>query len=190
MSRVLLTGFGAYGEERDNPSGWIARRLDGIRVDGARVAGRVLPVDTEGVRSALVAAIDEVGPEIVLVTGVAPGRPSPAVERVAINVRDFPVPDINGHTPIDLPVEPGGPEAYLSTLPIKAIVDGWRAAGIPSYVSNTAGTYLCNQTFYLARHLCAARAGMVHIPATPARAAVAGPPPPPAISPAPLEEAG
>ncbi|MEV0029580.1 peptidase C15 [Nocardia sp. NPDC050793] len=189
MSRVLLTGFGAYAEESDNPSGSIARRLDGGRVDGADIIGRVLPVDTEGVRAALAEAIDEIRPEVVVVTGVAPGRPSPSVERVAINVRDFPIPDINGRAPIDQPVEAGGPEAYLSTLPIKAIVDGWRAKGIPGYVSNTAGTYLCNQTFYLARHLSRARAGMVHVPATPPRAASAALLPPPSMSLVDLEEA-
>ncbi|MBF6440243.1 peptidase C15 [Nocardia cyriacigeorgica] len=187
MNRVLLTGFGAYAEETDNPSGVIARRFDGARVEGADVVGRVLPVATEEVRAVLVEAIDEIRPDVVLVTGVAPGRASPAVERVAINMRDFPIPDIDGNIPIDRPIDASGPDAYLSTLPIKAIVDGWHSAGIPGYVSNTAGTYLCNQTMYLARHLCSARAGMVHLPATPARAA-AELPPPPSMSPSDLEE--
>ncbi|MGW5113167.1 pyroglutamyl-peptidase I family protein [Nocardia sp. NPDC004123] len=186
MSRVLVTGFGAYAQETDNPSGLIAQRLDGRRLDGFDVVGRVLPVDTEAVREALSAAIEFARAEVILVTGVAPGRTAPALERVAINVRDFPIPDSEGRTPVDEPVEPDAPAAYLSTLPIKAIVDGWRRAGIPGYVSNTAGTYLCNQTFYLARHLAresAARVGMLHVPVTPTRAAEAvAPQPLPSVS--------
>jgi pyroglutamyl-peptidase len=184
VRRALVTGFGVYGEETDNPSGVIARRLDGQQIDGFDVFGRVLPVDTELVREALVQAIDDVRPDVIVVTGVAPGRTAPAVERVAVNVRDFPIPDNQGRAPIDEPVEADAPAAYLSTLPVKAIVDGWRRAGLSGYVSNSAGTYLCNQAFYLARHFCrapSARVGMVHIPATPTRASFSTPPLPSAM---------
>ncbi|NKS55448.1 pyroglutamyl-peptidase I [Rhodococcus hoagii] len=192
MNRVLVTGFGPYEDEADNPSGEIARRIDGARIGGYDVIGRVLPVDTEAVRNVLEEAIDATRPKVVLVTGVAPGRAAPALERVAVNVRDFPIPDIAGRTPVDRPVVGDGPDAYLTTLPVKAVVEAWRAAGIPGYVSNTAGTYLCNQTFYLARHLSdhtSARAGMLHIPALPTRATEMGSPPPPSMSLDALEQA-
>lgn len=184
MNCVLVTGFGPYGDEADNPSGAIARRIDGTQIGGHDVRGRVLPVDTEAVRDALAEAIDSIRPKVVLVTGVAPGRVAPALERVAINVRDFPIPDIAGRTPVDRPVVAQGPDAYLTTLPVKAVVEAWRAEGIPGYVSNTAGTYLCNQTFYLARHLSedSVRAGMLHIPALPARTVEMGSPPTPSMS--------
>lgn len=179
MTRALVTGFGAYGIEDDNPSGLIAERLDGQRIAGLQVVGRVLPVDTEQVHNVLADAIESVQPAVVVLTGVAPGRNAPAVERVAINVRDFPIPDTAQRVPIDEPVVDGGPPAYLSTLPVKAIVDGWRRAGLAGYVSNTAGTYLCNQVFYLTRHLCripGARVGMIHLPVTPVRSTTETPP--------------
>lgn len=184
MSTVLVTGFGDYADEADNPSGSIARRLDGLRVDGSDIVGVVLPVDTATVEAALAAALDRACPDVVVVTGVAPGRTAPALERVALNVRDFPIPDTDGREPVDEPVVADGPPAYLSTLPIKAVLDRWHRAGLPGYVSNTAGTYLCNQTFYLARHLTAGtavRAGMVHIPVLPARAAGPAHPPLPSL---------
>ncbi|GGN99986.1 pyroglutamyl-peptidase I [Nocardia rhizosphaerihabitans] len=192
MNRVLLTGFGAYADEADNPSGAIARRLDGQRIDGFDVSGAVVPVDTEQIRPALSAAIEFTRPDVVILTGVAPGRTAPALERVAINVRDFPIPDIAGRTPIDEPVVTDAPAAYFTTLPVKAIVDAWRRVGIPGYVSQTAGTYLCNQVFYLARHLLresTARVGMLHIPATPPRAAAVAMPPIPSMAIDHLEEA-
>ena len=174
MIRALVTGFAGYAEEIDNPSGALAQRLNGQRFGGVEIVGRILPVDTAAVRGLLAAAINATHPEVIVVTGVAPGRTAPGLERVAINVRDFPIPDNEGRLPIDEPVESGGPAAYLSTLPNKAIIRGWREAGIPGHLSNTAGTYLCNQTFYLARTLSEhsdTRTGMVHIPVTPARAA-------------------
>ncbi|TYB41072.1 peptidase C15 [Actinomadura chibensis] len=192
MSVVVVTGFGPYAEEADNPSGAIADRLDGRRAEGVTVRGLVLPVTTRGVESAIAAGVERFRPDALVLTGVAPGRAAPALERVAINVRDFPLPDNDGEEPVDEPVHADGPDGYLSTLPIKAILARWKAAGIPGYVSNTAGTFLCNQAFYVARHLTrntSAPVGLVHIPATPARAVLSGRPPVPSMDLETLERA-
>jgi pyroglutamyl-peptidase len=178
---VLVTGFDDYGEETDNPSGALARRVDDRTVDGVRIHGCVLPVASQRVQSALTEAIRQVEPAVVIVTGIAPGRFAPAMERVAVNVLDFPIPDVDQHAPIDERVVVDGPSAYLSTLPVKAILARWLVEEIPGYVSNTAGTFVCNQTFYLARHLLAGTsvtAGLLHIPATPKRAVATAAPMP------------
>jgi pyroglutamyl-peptidase len=72
-----------------------------------------------------------------------------------------------------------GPAAYLSTLPIKACVAEMRKAGLPAVVSNTAGTFVCNNVFYAlmdmaARHPIPMRAGFLHIPYVPEQAARLG----------------
>jgi pyroglutamyl-peptidase len=74
---------------------------------------------------------------------------------------------------------PGGPAAYFSTLPLAAILDALVADGVPAYLSNTAGTYLCNQTMYTTRHLLERRAlaipaGFIHLPQSAAMVAAAG----------------
>jgi pyroglutamyl-peptidase len=74
---------------------------------------------------------------------------------------------------------PGGPAAYFTTLPLTAILAALLAEGIPAYVSNTAGTYLCNQTLYGTLHLLAAGgrpipAGFIHLPLLPSMVAAAG----------------
>src|SRR5262249_59488342 len=84
-------------------------------------------------------AIAEVEPSLVVLLGVAPGRAALAAERVALNVFDFQDPDNDGEQPIDVPIRPDGPAAYFSTLPLRAIVEAWQEAGIPGYVSDTAG---------------------------------------------------
>jgi pyroglutamyl-peptidase len=88
---------------------------------------------------------------------------------VAINVDDARIADNDGARRTDAPVVEGGPAAYFSTLPIKAVLAAIRAEGIPAQVSQTAGTFLCNHVFYQARHLAATarpgmRAGFIHMP--------------------------
>jgi pyroglutamyl-peptidase len=51
--------------------------------------------------------------------------------------------------------------------------------GIPAYLSNTAGTYLCNQTLYATLHAVftdkrPALAGFMHVPLSPAMVAASG----------------
>jgi pyroglutamyl-peptidase len=191
MNQVLLTGFGAYAEEAHNPSGAIVTRLDGWQGDGIRIRGVLLPVDSTRVGEMLAESIERVRPDVVIVTGVTPGRVAVAVERIAINVKDFPIPDIQGVAPIDEAVVAEGPSAYFSTLPVKAILGAWQSRHIPAYVSNSAGTYVCNQSFYLVRHLTEGSqmiAGLVHIPLE-SRSAAAQLPPPPSLSFELLEEA-
>lgn len=167
---VLLTGFGAFGQVGTNPSEQIAVELDGEQIAGHRVQSIVLPVATDRVPAALSEAIQVAEPDLILCMGVAPGRAAAALERVAVNVKDFPLPDIAGRSPIDEPVLPEGPAAYLSTVPAKAILARWAKEGVPGYLSNTAGTYVCNQVFYLASHHAHRlhiHAALIHLPSTP-----------------------
>lgn len=129
---------------------------------------------TTGAPRVLKEAIDHYRPRLVVSLGLANGRSMLALERVAINVLDFPIPDNDGFQPVDKPVVEGGPTAYLTTLPIKAILVAWREAGLPGYVSNTAGAYVCNQSFYHSLHLSqdyGYRAGLLHVPCLPEQAA-------------------
>jgi pyroglutamyl-peptidase len=113
-------------------------------------------------------------PDIVLALGQAEGRCDLSLERVAINVQDARIPDNAGQQPIDVPVIKGGPAAYFSTLPIKSLVAGLKAAGFPASVSQTAGTFVCNQVFYGLQHALAGQgvhSGFMHLPLLPEQAA-------------------
>ena len=77
-------------------------------------------------------------------------------------------------------IVPGGPAAYFATLPLEDLRDALAAAGLPAAVSLTAGAYLCNASFYLARHALDARGtpcGFIHVPPTPDLACGAPPVP-------------
>src|SRR5262249_60552803 len=83
-------------------------------------------------------------PLAVLHVGLAAGRARIALERVAVNVMDYECPDNAGYQARGEPCEAGGPPAYFATLPLGAILEALAREAIPAYLSNTAGTYLCN----------------------------------------------
>lgn len=173
MTRVLLTGFGPFDGQAVNAS-WLAVREVAARWTGPiELEVRELPVSFRGARQQLRSAIAEVEPDLVVCAGEAGGSSAVRVERVAVNVIDARIPDVDGSAPIDVPVIAGAPAAFFSTLPVKACAAAVRDAGVPVEVSNTAGLYVCNATFYALQHLLAGRPGVrggfVHVPRTPAQ---------------------
>jgi pyroglutamyl-peptidase len=173
--RILLTGFTPFGNEDINPSWEAVRGLHGRHIGGHQVVAHLLPTAFDDSRRELEQVMREVDPAILLGVGQAGGRSRLSIERVAINVQDARLPDNAGAQPIDEPVIAGGPAAYFSTLPIKAMLAALQADGLPVEISNTAGTYVCNHVAYLMLHLAArhpdVRAGFIHIPYLPMQAA-------------------
>src|SRR5688500_13366163 len=173
---VLVTGFEPFGSDTANPSREVAKALDGRRVGDAVIRGLVLPVQHEEARAAIFPALAEPGLRAAVLLGLAGGRMRVALERAALNVMDYPEPDNRGDVVRGAPCVPGGPTAYWSTLPLPAILEALTAEGIPAYVSNTAGTFLCNYTLYAALHALAERgrrvpAGFIHLPYLPSMVA-------------------
>ena len=178
---VLLTGFEAFAGGRRNPSAEAVTALAAAPPASIRIASAILPVTYAGAGEALRAAIRRYGPDIVVCTGLASGRPTMCVERVAINIDDARIADNDGIRRIDTPVVPGAPAAYFATLPIKAIVARMREAGVPAQVSQTAGTFLCNHVFFALCHFAATQApglrgGFIHVPSLPEQALENGEP--------------
>jgi pyroglutamyl-peptidase len=170
----LVTGFEPFDGESVNPSWEVAQALHGAPMAGGRVLARQLPCRFGAARDAMVDLLAEWRPLCVLALGQAGGRTDFSLERIAINLDDARIADNAGAQPIDQPVVPGGPAAYFATLPIKAVVSGLRAAGLPASVSHSAGTFVCNHVFYALMHGLReqpqVRAGFMHLPLLPAQA--------------------
>jgi pyroglutamyl-peptidase len=169
MTRVLLTAFEPFGGEQVNPSQLAVQRLAAEGVDGVELRTAFLPVVYYTAREALRAAIDEHDPDVVICVGEAGGRFGITPEKVAINRNDTVMPDNAGQAPVDEPILAEGPVGYFTGLPVAAIVEALRDAGIPAEVSWTAGAYICNHVFYSLMHLVATertsvRGGFVHVP--------------------------
>jgi pyroglutamyl-peptidase len=167
--KILVTGFEPFGGDAFNPSQAVVQALDGRRVAGRTVVGGVLPCVFGRANAELRRLLRRHRPELVVCLGLAASRGEITPERVAINVDDARIPDNAGAQPVDRPIVRGGPAAYFSTLPVKAIVAALHAAGHRAGVSQTAGTFVCNHVFYgLMRALArrrGTRGGFVHVPA-------------------------
>jgi pyroglutamyl-peptidase len=170
---VLVTGFEPFGEDESNPSAEIARALDGRRIAGVPVVGRVLPVDMAALDRALAAALRGIDPVAVILLGLAAGEPVIRLERVALNLADFRTPDNAGVRVRDLAIDARADAALWSRLPLRAIAAKLLKAGIPARLSETAGTYLCNAAMYraLARLPARVACGFIHLPLSPAEVA-------------------
>ncbi|AZE90186.1 pyroglutamyl-peptidase I [Pseudomonas orientalis] len=171
MKTLLLTGFEPFDHDVVNPSWEAVRLLEGVELsDDVRIVARRLPCAFATAGETLIQLIEELRPVMVIATGLGPGRSDISIERVAINVNDARIPDNLGAQPIDTAVVEGGPAAYFSTLPIKSMVRAVREAGIAASVSQTAGTFVCNQVFYRLQHALvgsAVRSGFIHVPGLP-----------------------
>lgn len=173
---VLLTGFDAFDGERLNPSQRIVEQLDGRIIHGHRVVGATLPVAFARTGALLRELLERHRPDLTIALGQAGGRAELSLERVAINLIDARIADNDGTQPVDGPVIAEAPPAYFTSLPVKAILAALHARGIPAALSLSAGSYVCNQVFFVLAHLLAtrhpaARGGFVHVPWLPAQTA-------------------
>lgn len=169
---VLLSGFAPFDGAATNES-WEAVReaVPALVARGVDAEAVELPVEFGTASERLTEAVRGLRPRLAVAVGLAAGRTAITPERVAINIRDARIPDNAGASPVDEPVVPGAPVGRFSTLPVKAMIAALAADGVPAAVSQTAGTYVCNDVFYALQHLLATdpalegiRGGFVHVP--------------------------
>lgn len=180
--KILLTAFDPFDGETVNPAQEALALVPERIADCAVIKLTVPTVFYKSIR-ALEQAMEEHRPDAVLCVGQAGGRFDITPERVAINLDDARIPDNEGNQPIDTPIREGAPPAYFSSLPAKAMVEAIRDAGLPSSLSNSAGTFVCNHLMFglldlIATRFPGARGGFVHVPFIPrqvARRAVPAP---------------
>ena len=169
MKKLLLTAFEPFDGESMNPSLEAARQMKKVDFPNAEVHVAELPVDRYRAVELSLELLHSMKPDVVIMLGEAGARYRVNPERVAINIDDFRIADKVGNQPTDEPIVEGGPVAYFSTLPIRAITDRIIQAHIPAAISNSAGSYLCNRLFFSVMHAInverlAIKAGFIHLP--------------------------
>lgn len=166
--KILVTGFDPFGGEKINPAIEAVKLLPNT-IKGVEIEKLEIPTVFHKSADVVREKMNEFKPDVVLNIGQAGGRMGLTPERVAINQDDARIPDNEGNQPIDVAIQEDGEPAYFSKLPIKAMVEAMKNAGIPASVSNTAGTFVCNhimyQTLYLVdKEFPEVKAGFMHIP--------------------------
>lgn len=169
--KILVTGFDPFGNETVNPSFEAVKRIK-IHDEETELIIKEIPTVFKKSLKILESIIEEYKPDVVICTGQAGGSYKIAIERIGINVADARIPDNDGDQPIDEKICDDGENAYFSNLPIKAVVKELRKNNIPATVSNTAGTYVCNNLLYGVLYLINKkypnmRGGFVHVPYLP-----------------------
>lgn len=165
---ILFTGFEPFGGETVNPA-LEAVRLLPDSAGGMPIRRLRLPTSFRRAGETLLEAVDAWRPEAVVCVGQAGGRKAVTPEKIAINYIDARIPDNDGAQPADVPIRADGPAAYFATLPVRAIDEAIRAAGVPCAVSYSAGCYVCNFVMYtLLDHLAQTApdvlGGFIHVP--------------------------
>lgn len=165
---ILFTGFEPFGGETVNPALEAVRRLPDSAA-GVPIRRLRLPTSFRRAGETLLEAVDAWRPKAVVCVGQAGGRKTVTPEKVAINYIDARIPDNDGAQPADVPIRADGPAAYFATLPVRAIDEAIRAAGVPCAVSYSAGCYVCNFVMYtlldhLARTAPDVLGGFIHVP--------------------------
>lgn len=171
MTSVLLTAFEPYGRWEENSSWLTLVELTRELPTFPKVTTRLYPVDFQRVREKLAQDL-AAGYDYAIHLGQAPGSSAVRLESFALNVQGEP----ERHEDELLVLEPTGPPAYQTNLPVHAWAQRLRASGIPAFVSYHAGIYLCNATLYLSHHFCerqqlSTRSAFIHLPLVPAQAA-------------------
>lgn len=168
--KILVTGFDPFGGESINPAEEAVKRLKD-EINNAQIIKLTIPTVREKSLQAIEKAIQEHNPDIVISVGQAGGRFDITPERVAVNIDDFRITDNEGNQPTDELVRADGEIAYITSLPVKAMVEHMKNNGIPASLSYSAGTFVCNHVMYGVLYMIDKKypnikGGFIHIPFT------------------------
>ena len=171
--KVIVSGFDPYPDVQVNPSLQVPQALaaqgvtvsggghddeDGDPLDGVHVdvTAVTLPVSFPDAWPVLNRAIGSVGPDIVIATGMRRAARGIMMERCATNLMDVSrdiSEDVSGsgtvHDPQQrVPIDPDGPAAYWTRLPLNAILKDFAARSIPASLSSHPDVFVCNALLY------------------------------------------
>ena len=166
MKKLLITGFDPFDGATVNPS-WEAVKLLPDVIGEYELCKLQIPTVYGLAPRTVLEKAAEIQPDVIISVGQAGTRKAVTPERIGINVRDARIADNAGCTPKDEPIVPGGPDGLFTTLPLKAMIAAICDAGLPGAVSNTAGTFVCNDCLYSLLHRYAGtdvRCGFIHVP--------------------------
>ena len=167
--KLLITGFDPFGKDTINPSWEAVQRLPDVVGDFVLCKLQIPTVFGKAANCVLQQA-EIFQPDVILCVGQAGGRGAVTPERIAVNIRDARITDNAGVQPQDELVVHDGPAAYFSTVPVVEMADAIQKSQLPADVSNSAGTFVCNDVLYTLLHHyhgTATKVGFIHVPYLP-----------------------
>ena len=172
MKKLLITGFDPFGGESINPSWEAVRRMDD-EIAGYSLTKIEIPTVFEKGAKTILDAAEKIRPDVILMIGQAGGRGGITPEVIGINLREARIPDNEGNMPSASPVIENAPAAYFSTVCVREMTEEIKKAGIPAYLSYSAGAFVCNDCLFTvlnAFHGTKTKVGFIHVPFLPEQA--------------------
>jgi len=168
-TKILVTAFEPFAGRALNPALEVLNKLGPGAFRNCTLSKAKLPVSGRAVGGQLAALIARTRPDCLVALGLASGETSVRVERFALNIQDYAIKDNSGYQPAGKKIKEEGPAAYLVSSDPAKTAAAVRRAGIPAYVSNHAGAYVCNHLMYEAMHAITAgnrktKFAFVHLP--------------------------
>lgn len=173
--KILISGFEPFGKMNINPTEKLLSEAGKFSIENLDIETILLPVNYDECAEELINKIEEIQPDVVISCGLAAGRTAITPERIGINIKDTgsgdPYPDNKGNIPTDEVIDEQGPDGLFSTLPNRLIEKNLKELHIPASISNSAGTFICNNTLYavlnhIRKNNLAIKAGFIHFPAS------------------------
>ncbi|MDS3956592.1 pyroglutamyl-peptidase I [Staphylococcus epidermidis] len=148
---ILVTAFEPFGDKKINSALEAVSHLE-TKIGCHKIDRLILPTVFHDSADMIAKVLKSKNYDVALAIGQAGGRSEITPERVGINIDDAP--------------------AYFSNLPIKRMTMAIQKAGLPSRLSNSAGTFVCNhilyQLGYMADHFYPdLLLGFIHVPLIP-----------------------
>lgn len=143
MHNIIVTAFEPFNGRDTNTSLEVLKNLN-----SKNILKRTLPVSwsrsLEEVKNLL-----DFGPDLLVLCGEALGRKKVTIEKLAINYMDAPIADNDGIIKKNQRMF-SGLDGYFSNVDVKEIVDGVNKDDDLVQMSLSAGSYICNATYYQA----------------------------------------
>lgn len=157
---VVISGFDHYDGVDVNPAYEVPKAIaeqglgasagadDPLNDVHVTIHAVQLPVSFANAWPTLKEAIEAAKPDIVIATGLKHSARSVMLERCATNLMDAERPDADNVIPRRKPIDPNGPAAYWTRLPLRSILQDFTDDSIAASLSSDAGTFVCNSLFY------------------------------------------
>lgn len=151
LKKVLITGFEKFDSLQENPTELMLKDYQNSLVE---LTALVLPVSFQRSFGVLTKHIDLTKPDLIILTGVAAGRKNITLEKIAINLQEARIPDVDGWQPKSHKIVNDAPDGIFTTFPIENLFAYMCHKKVDCTISYSAGTYVCNHIYYSAlQHL-------------------------------------
>ena len=148
MKKVCITCFEAFDGRNKNISKLV---LDEINSKYASLTKKTLPVSYNKIKDEIKEIMNN-NYDVIILTGEAGGRERLALEKVAINLKSASIPDNDGVKVFNERIDDGN-NAYFSNIDVLELNKELNNLGYDCYVSLSAGSYICNLSYYYALRL-------------------------------------